>query len=331
MENIWYRNPQTGRFETHELSARLPYLSWVRNPQGGIVTDPTSGKGQLKEFAADSALAILRIADPVQTTLVQGYGLPETIGDKYFTPVRMEKESGRFPAFGKEAFYIPSSLKRALGGRVNRLVTQSGYVQMALSEYAEGVAIDNRERNEWAGAPDLLITSKLNTVTSRVARLREKNQATLLTTAGSYGTGLAVSGAGKAWATSGDPVADYLDMILAVRKTVGQRPNKAWATPTAWRLIVTNASVRRQMKNYYGAGELPTPALIKQAAFAALIEVEEFNVGYATYSTDTAASITDGAVLSAAPTDGYIWESVYASAAGVTVVGTGGGIEPAFG
>jgi hypothetical protein len=317
MEKIWYRNPK-GELELREFSDKAPVQMWDRGAPGGVA---------LKEFS-DAQLGLLRIADPVQTTLVQGYALPEAVGDKIFTSVRMAKETGRFPSFGKEAFFIPGNAKRPVGGEVQRVNVQNGYVLMELSEYAQGVALENRERNEWAGSPDLLLTSKLNVVTSRIARLREKAQATLLTTYGNYGTGLGLSGAAKAWASTGDPVADFLDMILLVRKTIGSRPQVGWCTPTAWRKIRSNKAVQQLIR--YG-GTPATPAQITYQAFAQLLELDEFIVGYATYATDTSSLVTDGAPLKSATTDGYIWESVNSSCAGVVVRGSGGGIEPAFG
>lgn len=317
---LLYRNLTTKVLEFKESTERLAYQVWDKENPEGI---------QLKEFAGGNAdLSLLRIADPIQTDLIQGYKLPETIGDKLFTPVRMAKETGRFPAFGKEAFFIPYNLKRDLGQPVQRVNTQNGYVLQSLSEYAQGVGIENREFNEWAGTRDQLITAKLDVVNGRVARKREQLQATLLTTYSYYSSGLGLSGAAKAWGSTGDPVGDYLDMILAVRKATGQRPNKGWCTPTIWRLIRTNKAVQKLIR--YG-GTPASPAQITYQAFAQLLELDEFLVGYATYATDTASLITDGAPLKSAATDGYIWESVNSSCAGVTVVGTGGGIEPAFG
>jgi hypothetical protein len=318
-----YRNT-SGALEFKENTDIVKsYQVWDRENPEGI---------QLKEFtAADAQLGLLRIADPVQTALVQGYVLPQTIGDKLFTPVRMAKETGRFPAFGKEAMYIPANLKRSLGEKVQRAQTQNGYVLMALSEYAEGIGIENREFNEWAGTRDQLLTSKLNVVNGRIARLREKLQAVLLTTYTNYASGLYSSGANFKWGgatPTGDPIADFLDLINLVRKSAGQRPNKGWATPTAWRKIRTNPAVLNLLK--YG-GTAAQPAQVTTNAIAQLLELDEFLVGYATYATDTSTTITDGAPQKGTPVDGYIWEATNASAAGVCVVGTGGGIEPAFG
>jgi len=288
------------------------------------VPNPSTQLYDVKEFA-DAQLSTLRIADPVATNLVQGW-MPQVdlIGDKLFTPVRMAKETGRFPAFGKEAFMIPANIKRNVGERVQRVLTQTGYIVQALSEYALGVQIENRERNEWAGTPESLVTSKLNTVTSKVALYREKLQAILATTNASYLSGLSLSGASKAWASTGDAVKDMLDLILLVQSYNGVRPNKVWFSPAAWQLWRRNKSVLDLMK-YQGTPL--NPAQVTKQGTAALLEVSEVMVGYAVVGS----GLTDGGVKKLAPTTTYLWDSVQSANAGCMIVGSGGGIEPAFG
>lgn len=291
------------------------------------VANPSTQSYEVKEFA-DAQLSTLRIADPVATNLVQGW-MPQVdlIGDKLFTPVRMAKETGRFPAFGKEAFFIPANIKRAVGERIQRIQTQTGYVVQALSEYALGVQIENRERNEWAGTPDSLVQSKLNSVTSKVALYREKLQAILATTNGSYLSGLSTSGASKKWggaSPTGDAVKDMLDLILLVQSYNGVRPNIAWFSPAAWQLWRRNPAVLDLMK-YQGTPL--NPANVSKQGTAALLEVAEVVVGYAVFGS----GLTDGGVKKLAPTMAYLWDSVQSANAGVMIKGTGGGIEPAFG
>jgi len=317
-DKLWFRAPGSDKIEFKEATDKAVYQRYVRNQYG---------VPELKEFAADAALGILRIADPILTSLVQGY-MPQTtfIGDKLFTSVRMAKESGKFPAFGKEAFVIPTDLKRSIGGRIARILTQSGSISMALSEYALGTAIENREKNEWAGSPEMLLTSKLNTVSSKIALLREKNQAVLTTTNASYTSGLSLSGAAKAWASTGDAVKDMLDLILLVQSYNGQRPNKVWFSPAGWVLWRQNKSVLDLLK-YQGTPI--SPAQVTQAGTAALLEVSEVLVGYAVYGTGGRGG--EGSKGKADLTMAYLWDSVQSANAGCMIVGTGGGIEPAFG
>jgi hypothetical protein len=316
-EKLYYRNPQSGVIEFRDEHDKIGTTQRYIRTEHGI---------ELKEFASDAALGLLRIADPVLTSLVQGYTNADLIGDQLFTPVRMAKESGKFPAFGKEVFVIPTDLKRSIGGKVARILTQSGSIPMSLSEYALGTGIENRERNEWAGSPEMLLNSKLNTVTGKIALLREKNQAVLATTAGSYGTGLAASGASKLWASSGDPVYDMRAMILEVQAQNGVRPNAVWFSPAAFELFINNAAVLNRIK--YGGSPI-TPAQMTKEAVAQLLQVKTCLVGYAVYGTGGKGG--EGAKGKADLTMAYLWDSVQSSNAGCMIVGTGGGIEPAFG
>lgn len=291
---------------------------FVRNPQSGLL--------ETKEFA-ESGLSLLRIADPVATALVQGYTNAEVIGDKLFTSVRMAKETGRFPAFGKEAFVIPANMKRPVGARVQRILTQSGYVTQSLDEYALGTQIENRERNEWAGAPDMLVNAKLFAVTQKIAIYREILQATLATTAGSYDTGNAVSGAAKAWATTGDPVADMLDLHEIILKKNGRMANKAFFSWGAWLLFINNLAVLNRIK--YGGTPI-TPAQMTTTAAAQLLQVDEVLVGKSVYGYPGDEGAT-GPPKRTQPTMAFVWDKVQANNAGLMIVGSGGGIEPAFG
>ena len=317
-QGMYYRNPDSGLLEFKEQEFKPGKIRRYVRTDDGL---------QLTEFASDSQLSLLRIADPVATNLVQGFTNAELKGDKIFTPVRMAKESGKFPAFGKEVFVIPGDLKRAVGAVVARVQSQSGYVQMSLSEYALGVGIENRERNEWAGTPDSLLTSKLLQTTGKIALYREKLQAVLATTSGNYASGHTISGAAKAWATSGDPVADMLDLSQIVLKKNGRRPNVDWFSPGAWLLFINNAAVLDRVK--YG-GDSITPAQMSEKAAAQLLQVDEVVVCNAVYGVGSAPG-SDGGKGKSALTMAFLWDSVQANNAGVAIRGTGAGIEPAFG
>ena len=315
-EKILFRNPSSGLVEVKEFSSKAPYRQWVRTENGV----------QLKEFAADSALGMLRIADPVLTDLAQGYPVQdEMIGDILFPSVRVAKESGRFPAFGKEAFIIPDGLKRALGGKVTRMITQTGYIQFTLDEYAEGFDIENREINEWAAASGQLLVARQNALNSQLALNRENIQMTLATTDTGYATGFSLSGASKAWGAGGDATKDMLQLIALVKKTNGKAPDVAWFTPTAWFNFTNNASVFNKIK--YGGSPL-SPAEIYtagQAAVAKLLGVKRVVVAWASYGTGGT-----GGFKQADLTMDWLWESVNGACAGCVITGQGWGV-PSFG
>jgi hypothetical protein len=293
---------------------------FVRN-QSGIL--------EAKEFASVSALDLLRVSDPVASNVAQGYTNASLIGDKLFTPVKMQKESGRFPSWGREAFFIPGDLKRMPGGKVARMQTQNGYVTMSLSEYAEGISIDNREKNEYAGSPDQLVNTRILQVTDHIALYRENLQAILATTTTGYASGHYISGAAKSWggAGSGDPVSDMLDLGALVLKKNGRFPNVAFFSYGAWLLFINNTAVLNRIK--YG-GDSITPSQMSEKAAAQLLQVDEVVVGKSVYGSPSAPG-SDGAPLKSAPTMAFLWDSVQANNVGMLIRGSAGMVEPAFG
>ena len=320
-QRILFRNPSTGLVEIKDFSDRAKYQSYVKvyDGQGGV-------RIELKEFAANSQLGLLRIADPILTALSQGYPAQDGfIGDKIFTEVRVPKESGRFPAWGKEALVIPSNLKRGVGQVVAQLSNQSGWITFGLDEYAEGFPVENRELNEWAGTSDQLLTGRQSMVDQHIALVREQAQSVLATTDTVYETNFALSGAAKAWGTTGDPVKDMLQAIALVRKYNVAMPAIAWFTPTAWYLFTNNPSVFNKIK--YG-GTPADPAQLYmggQKAVAQLLGVKEVVVAWASFVYGTT-----GGFNQAAGTADWLWEQVNGACAGVAIVGQGW-MVPAFG
>jgi hypothetical protein len=287
------------------------------------VRNPESGKFETKEFA-DAQLSALRISDPISTNVVQGYTNQTLIGDRLLKPVGMVKETGRFPCWGKEAFVISGDLKRAVGAKVARLNSSNGYVTQELYEYALAATVENRERTEYAGSPDDLVNGRLLQVQDKLALYREYLQCVAVTTTTNYASGYYTSGAGKAWATTGDAVKDMESLIDDVTKANGRRPNVGWFSPASWRLFKRNKAV---LDTFIAGGTPMTPAKLTLQAAAGLLELDEILVGYAVYGT----GISQGKVKGTALTMGYLWDSVQSSNAGVLIRGNGTGQEPAFG
>jgi hypothetical protein len=317
---ILFRNPRSGLVEVKDFSDRAPYQSYVKTVVGESV------QIELKEFTGNSQLGLLRIADPILTTNSQGYP-PQTgfIGDQLFFPLKVAKEAGRFPAWGKEALIIPSNLKRGVGQAVVRLQNQTGWIYFGLDEYAEGFNVENREINEWAGTSDQLLFGRQSMVDQHIAMVKEQAQMTLATTDTGYATGFSISGAGKDWGGVGDATKDMLQLVSLVRKTNVQPPQVAWFTPTAWYLFCNNPSVFNKIK--YG-GNPADPAQLYfggEAAVARLLGVQKVLVAWASFATGT-----PGGFNQAAGTTDWLWESVNGACAGVAVVGQGW-MVPSFG
>lgn len=288
------------------------------------VRNPQSGKLEVKEFSgADAQLALLRGPDTIARNVVQGMVNQKLVGDSLFTPVKVQKRSGQFQVFGEEAFVIPTNIKRSIGEKIQRIQVQDGFIPLSLSEYSLACQVENSERNEYAGTPDQLVNGRLLRVAAKLALYREKTQSILATTYTGYASGLGLSGAALNWATSGEPITNMLDLLDLVQIQVGMRPNKVWFSPAAWRLVCRNASV---LGTIQGGATRVIPAMVKKELIAMLLEVDEVIVPTAIYGTGS-----DGGHKKTTLTKGYLWEAVGNACAGVMVVGTGTGIEPAFG
>lgn len=316
---ILFRNPSTGLVEAREFADRAKYQAYVTNKETGNI--------ELKEYASDAPLGLVRIADPVLTTIAQGYQPQKTfIGEDLMVDVEVQKETGRFPAFGAESLLIPEGLKRGIGQKVVRLITQSGWVPFSIDEYAEGFDIDDREVNEWAAGGDQLLTARQNTVDSQIGLKMESLIMTLMTTYANYASGFYFSGASKDWTNSGDPVKDMLQLVSLVRKQNAQISGlKAWFTPTSWYLFTNNLSTVNRIK-YGGTPIDPAQLYVAgEAAVAKLLGVDEVKVAWASYRYGTT-----GGFKQTTGTADWLWESVGNACAGVCVVGAGW-MVPSFG
>ena len=117
-----------------------------------------------------------------------------------------------------------------------------------------------------------------------------------------------------------------LDLIELVQSYNGKRPNKVWFSPAAWALWRRNGAVIDLLKYQ---GTTGNPAQVTYDGTAKLLEVEECVVGYAVYGQGGKGG--SGGVGKASLTMAYLWDSVQSANAGCAIVGSGGGIEPAFG
>ena len=317
-QKVLYRNPSTDQIEVKEFTDRAAYRRYVHDPKTGLII--------LKEFAADAALGNLRIADPVLTNISQGYQpQQQLIGDILFPSVRVDKETGRFPAWGKEMLIIPGNLKRGLGQPVQRMQNLTGWITLSLDEYAEGFNIENREINEWAGTGDQLLTGRQTMVDEQLRLVREQIQAVLATTVGSYATGNALSGAGKDWGGTGDCVKDMQQLVAIVRKQNSRTVDLVWFTPTAWYLFTNNPNTFNKIK-YGGTPVDPAQLWIGgEAAVAKLLGVRQVVVANVSYTTGT-----QGGFNQAAGTTDWLWEATNGACAGCAITGLGW-MVPSFG
>lgn len=271
----------------------------------------------LAQFS-EASLATQRVSDPVVLTVMQGYSNEEMIRESLFGVVEVEKEAGKFPAFGREGL-LRFNTNRALRGQTNKMEIKQGSVSFELDEHSLGFALDSREMEEFAGGPDRLKMVRQGMVNYALDVDAEIDAATTATTAGSYTA--AVSGAGFLWATSGDPVKDIIAQREVIRTQIGTYPDTAVFDPTAWKLFRTNDAVRSYISKFTAPG--PTAAIITEQLAAVVLEVKRVMVGKGVFAAG-AAGVGDS------PTMADIWSTVQAG--NVVLAFTGLGIAvPTFG
>lgn len=92
-----------------------------------------------------SELNKLRVIDPILTNIVRGYQNNGLIGDNLFPVVQVEKEAGKIPLFGKEAFLLKNT-QRAIRADSNQ--TKGATINttpFALEEHDLEIPMDYRE------------------------------------------------------------------------------------------------------------------------------------------------------------------------------------------
>jgi hypothetical protein len=109
-----------------------------------------------------SKLSTLRVVDPILTTIARGYANNDFISDLLFPIVEVDKEGGKIPTWGKEAFQIWQS-ERAIKADSNEMeLPWLSTTSYELTEHDLTARIDYRELEE-ANLIDLE-TNAVNTV-----------------------------------------------------------------------------------------------------------------------------------------------------------------------
>lgn len=258
---------------------------------------PGGGGGGILRFD-EAALARLRISDPVLTTISLGYRNAEMVYDTLFPMITSEKMSGKFPAFGQEAFKLWNT-KRALRSEVAKMEVQTGGVQMTLDEHSLGFGLDDLELHEFAGTREQLLVARQNQIDDALDLEREYSAAGLATDATLYPAASQITPGGGNWSGGGDPLVDIEAARNAVRLQIGRMPNVCVFSPTAWQHFINNQTVLDRIK-YVQRG------IITEEIVAGLIRIPVVKVGMAVFGTGAGGG--EGTPTETALTMGNVWE-----------------------
>ena len=224
-------------------------------------------------------LSNLRVVDPVLTNLSVGYSNADLVGDVLFPFVSVDKEGGKIPKFGKEAFKIYNT-ERALRARSNRINPEDvDNVTVSLDEHDLEYPIDYRENDEAAFPLEAHATH----VVTEGIRLRHENKvADLVQNVNSFAASNKIVLAGTSRFTdkvNSDPIGVIDDGKEAVRGKIGKYPNTAVIGAAAWKALKNHPQLLDRIK--YSMKGVLTVDLLKE-----ILEVERIVVGRAVYSSD---------------------------------------------
>lgn len=256
----------------------------------------------------------LRVVDPVLTTLARGYTNAELVATLLFLVVMVNKESGKIPQFGKEAFRIYNT-ERAIRAKSNRISPEGiTPIDFVCDEHDLAHPIDYREGDE---SMFNLEEHATNVVTGAIGLRLEKKAADLAQNAANYPTGnkVTLSGTSQFTNASSDPIGVIDDAKDAVRSKIGKRPNTMVMGAATFKALKNHAQLLDKIK--YSMTGVVTIELMKQ-----IFGVKNIAVGDAVYLSDAGAFLDvwgDNIVLAYTPDTPSEKRTVYEPAFAYTI------------
>lgn len=221
-------------------------------------------------------LSKLRVVDPVLTNLATGYTNEQLVGSVLLPFADVEKEAGKIPLFGKEAFRLYLT-ERALRARSNRISPEDiGTADFALDEHDLEYPIDYREDAESA----FPLQAHAVHVVSEAIRLRhEKMVADLVQNPATYPTGnkIALSGTSQFTHADSDPEGVIDDAKAAIRGKIVRDPNTMVIGYSAWRALKRHPKLKAILSD-------TRPRLVQLADLREIFEIDNIVVGRSVYA-----------------------------------------------
>ena len=226
-------------------------------------------------------LSKLRVVDPVLSALAIGYSNAEFIGHHLLPFVEVEKEGGKIPKFGKDAFKVYKT-ERALRAASNRIDPEDpDDVTVALDEHDLEYPIDYREDAEAAFPLQAHATYR---VTEGLRIRHEKMVADMTQNPANYPVGnkIALSGTDVFTDPASDPEGVIDDARAAVRSKIAKEPNTLAIGYRSWRALKRHPKLRAILGDN-------KPRLVQLADLRDIFEIENIVVGRGVYASDAGA------------------------------------------
>ncbi len=222
--------------------------------------------------------AELRIVDPVLTNLAWGYKNAAMVASALFPRVGVDKEGGKIPVFGKEAFKEYNTY-RALRGNTNIMpVDARTTVDVVLDEHDLAYPIDRREK---AGSTFDEQKIGLKIVQDAMALRHEIACALIACTAGSYASSnkVTLSGTTQFSHASSVPITTIETAKTAVAASCGIKPNTMLMGGAVYDCLAQHTTLMERIK--YSMKGVLTLDLMKE-----IFGIPNIFVGDALKSTD---------------------------------------------
>jgi hypothetical protein len=227
----------------------------------------------------------LRVVDPVLTNLVRGYSNTEFVAENLFPIVGVDKEAGKIPLFGKDAFKVFVT-ERALRANSNKIQPEARTTaDFVLTEHDAVYPMDYREISE-----DILSLETYAAFRAQAAiQLRhEKACADLAIATGSYtNNNYATLTSTDQWThADSKPLVHISTGIEKIRNLTGKRPNVMLMGAAAFKTLKDHSTIQDRIK--YSQLGVATAALI-----AALTGISKVVIGDGVYANDAMTTVYD--------------------------------------
>ncbi|OFJ46400.1 hypothetical protein BA896_021850 [Janthinobacterium lividum] len=228
----------------------------------------------------------VRIIDPILTGFSQGYRNSAYIGEALFPRVPVGQTGGQILEFGREAFQLVN-MRRQPGGATKRI--QFGYLGKPYTLLQDSLEVPVPREHQRDASKVLSID--LGQRASRMGMNKillqlEVDQAALATNAANYaGTNkVALAGAAKWSASTGNPLTDVDTGREAIRGIIGIYPNTLVLSALAFNACKNNPNVIARFQ-YNGSVNIDASQITTQM-LAGLFNVDKVVVGKAIVTND---------------------------------------------
>lgn len=203
-----------------------------------------------------------RVVDPVLTEVARGYKNSEFVGDALFPAVPVGQRGGKIVTFRKEDFRLYAT-GRTPGANTKRV--QYGYdgSNYALEQHSLEGVVPFEIMEDANAVPGIDMGRVAIMRTQNIIALRkEKAQADIATTAGSYAAAnkITLSGSTQWSHASSTPIADMEVAKEAIRATIGRYPNTVVMGAKVMSALKTNPQIIDRIK--YTGRDVPTVELL---------------------------------------------------------------------